>query len=345
MNYSFFSHFLAVQDRISNTLLASVQVPAIRDLCSLFPFDAGADFGFETRLGDPQATCDFFMQIRKKGEGPAIFGGKSKIARLSPMLLQDPVWTRLSALFAAWTEPGSILEEKLELFWLEFDYHVTSFNKVPSIFFKITESGDSAEAQRLSMIQVLDEMYRILFGIPFPSNLSGNLKMCYEALPTGAKIYQTGFMIPRKAEAVRCLLSGIKATHIARYLKDIGWAGEVGQVEDLTGRYASKFDKTTYNIHIGSEIMPALGMEMFMKNFGQPRWEPLWSEIFDLLETDNLVLENKAEGLMRFPGIKRVSYLYPIRYINGINHLKLVSVKGSPPVVKGYFGTMINPDG
>jgi len=343
MKYTFRDHFSAIAPGLSTALLAPVHAQAIGDLCSLFPFDAASDFGFESRLGNPEATCDFFLQIRKERAGSGIIAGKSEVARLSPVLLNNPFWQGISKLFEAWIEPSSILNKRLELFWLEFDCLESSFNPIPNIFFKINGNTESRKAQWGSMLEVLNEIYGILFRIKFPAGLGENLKRCTEALPQYANIYQVGFMIPRKTEAVRLILNGFRDDSIIEYLKNIRWPGEIDAIHKMIERYAVKFDHTAFNLHIGEMVLPFFGTEMYLSDMSQPIWDPRWREILDFLEAENLLLRGKREGLGSYSSKKKVSYLLPVNYISGINHLKIAYKPGMPLECKGYFGTMINP--
>ncbi len=343
MQYTFKDHFKTIAPVLSTALLGPVHIQAVEDLCSLFPFDAAAVFGFETRLGNPEATCDFFLQIRKDREGPGILAGESEFARLSPVLLNNPFWHKISRLFAEWFDVSSLLNERLELFWLEFDCLESSFNPIPNIFFKITRINEPRNAQWESMLEVLNEIYRILFGIKFPAGLGESLKRCIEALPPFANIYQVGFMIPRKTEAVRLILTGFREHSIFEYLKDIRWPGEIDYIHKMVDRYAVKFDHTAFNLHIGETVLPLFGTEMYLRDMSQPLWDPRWNEIFDFLGAENLILPAKRKGLGSYSSKKTVSHLFPVNYISGINHLKMVYKPGLSLECKGYFGTMINP--
>lgn len=343
MKYTFSDHYSAIAHGLSPALLAPENVHAVEELCALFPFDAAAAFGFETRLGNLEATCDFFLQVRKEGEGPRIIAGKSVVARLSPALLNNPFWQKISELFLAWTDSSSILNDRIESFWLEFDCMESAFNPIPNIFFKILDKEETRRSQWVFMLEVLDEIYRILFGIKFPAGLGKNLKKCFDALPPHASILQVGFMIPRKTEAVRLILTRLSEDSLFEYLKNIHWPGEMDLIRKVVTKYSVKFDHFACNLHIGETVLPVFGIEMYMKDMSQPRWDPRWNEIFDFLEAENLLLRDKREGLTNYYGKKTVSYIFPVHYINGINHLKLVYKPGMPLECKGYFGTMINP--
>jgi len=343
MKYTFSDHFSANASRLSPAILAPGHLHMVEEFCSMFPFDAAADFGFETRLGNPEASCDFFMQIRKDTEGPGIIAGKSQVARLSAALLNNPFWQKISDFFSAWTDVSSLLNDRIESIWLEFDCMDSSYNPIPNIFFKITSKNESRESQWIHMLEILDEIYQILFGIKFPAGLGRSLKRCIKAIPPNGRVCNVGFMIPRKTEAVRFILAGLGEDSLIEYLNDIRWPGDTDVIRKMIQRYASKFDYAVFNLHIGKTVLPFLGMEMYLKELSQPQWDPRWSEIFDFLEAENLLLRDKREGLTSYTCKNTVSYFFPVHYFNGINHLKLVYKPGMPLECKGYFGTMINP--
>lgn len=346
VNPTFLNHFSAMEASFSPALLSDGYVAAVQHLCSLFPFDTATEFGFETRLGDPVASCDFFLMISRNSDGAMMLAGKSPVAGLSPHLLEDPFWRNLVRLFTAWTDPDTLLSASIEQFWLEFDFSATEYNTTPNIFFRIRqETGLSRTMQWTSMLRALDEIYQILFAIAFPAQLGENLRRCIVSLPEKAGLYQVGFMIPRKTEAIRLVLTNFDKQSILSYLNHIGWTGETEAVKQMIDDYASRFDYSVYNIHIGKTVLPFFGIEMYFRDMRQPQWEPRWNEIFRLLESENLAIASKWQGLTGFCGQKTVSGLFPVRYLKGINHMKLSYKKGQPVECKGYFGTMIRKGG
>jgi hypothetical protein len=342
MKSTFLDHLNIVVPNLQPSLLGEGSSGHLAQLCSLFPYDTTQDFGFESRLGDPKANCDFFLQIRKGTPGALMLAGKSSISNLSGQLLEDPFWQRIVRLFQIWTDAEHIISQSVEVFWLEFDYQETGYNLTPNLFFRIAESsGEDRITQWKLRRYVLDEIYRILFDIPFPSDLADNLKVCIDALPNSGGLYQIGFMIPRKTEAIRLVLAKIRLDEIENYLNKIDWPGEMGIVKNLAGTYSSKFDYFVININIGKTILPYLSFEMYFQNLYQPQFGPRWGEVMDSLESEQLLTSQKRSSLVRFCGKIISNGLFPVRYFNGINHLKLVYKRNSPIECKGYFGTMI----
>ncbi len=339
---SFSNHISEIEGKFSPDILAPEYLKELKDLCGLFPFDISTDFGFETRLGNPEPFCDFFIEIREKSEGAAILAGKSKISSLSPSLLKYPDWQRISALFSEWTNPGSYLAEKVILFWLEFDFEGSGYNPVPNLFFQIRDAkGMTGPEQWSSIKQVLDEMYLILFGIRFPDDLGHTMNRSILELPKKAFVFQFGLMLPRKTETVRLILAGFDTSHLSTFLDRIDWPGEKQVIENLIAKYKSRFDYAVVNLHIGKEILPYLGIELYLADMKQPNWEPRWQENLSFLESEALMLESKRIGFVGYCGKKMVTRIYPITYVNGINHLKIVYKRGMSTELKGYFGTCI----
>jgi hypothetical protein len=342
MKHSFLDHFNVVSPMLQPGLADEVCARNLCKLCSLFPYDITQDFGFESRLGDPNANCDFFLQIRKGTPGALMLAGKSSISNLSGQLLEDPFWQRIVRLFQVWADSEHIIAQSIEVFWLEFDYQDTGYNLTPNLFFRITESrGEDRNMQWELRRRVLDEIYTILFDIPFPSDLANNLKVCIDALPESGELYQIGFMIPRKTEAIRLVLVRIGLDEIENYLNKINWPGEMEIVKNLASTYSSEFDYFVININIGKTILPYLSFEMYFQNMYQPQFGPKWGEAMDFLESQQLLTADKRTALVRFCGKIISNGLFPVRYFNGINHLKLVYKRNSPIECKGYFGTMI----
>jgi len=271
-----------------------------------------------------------------------ILAGQSPITHLADLLTENPFWKKISHLFAAWNDPDHLLSKMVTDFWLEFDWQGTSYNLIPNIFFDLqNEKPTDRLTQWQSIHQVLDEIYSILFDIPFPADMAASINSCITNLPDKAQLYSIGFMVPRKTEAVRLVISQLDPERFFSYLQEISWPGEEDIIRDQVSLYAKKFDSIMYNINIGREVLPYLGLELFSTELRRPACGPRHIEVLDFLASQSLLLKTKREGLIRFCGRKTVSYFYPVLYLRGINHFKYVYKKNKPPELKGYFGTMI----
>lgn len=342
MTATFSDHLRNLSRSIPPELIAESELEEIMKLSSLFPFDVSADLGFECRLGDERARCDFFMLIQQGTEGADALSGKSRISSLSNALMDIPFWKKLQRLFQIWNDPSRSLISEVEMFWLEFDREEMGFNPVPNLFFRLREKDCLKNPHRWeAMKDILNEIYHILFDIPFPPHLAVTLQRCMKLLPPDSAIYQVGFMIPRKTEAIRLILTSMHPDKLTGYLKRIEWSGDYAAVERMFSRYAAGFDYTVCNLHIGEKVLPYLGLELYFRNLAQPKWELRWKENLDLFISDNLVLPAKSLALQSFPGITNSEVLFPVRYIHGINHLKVVYKAGHPLECKAYFGAKI----
>lgn len=342
MKLTFLDHLAVIEPQLSPVLFSGSNIRALLDLAACFPFDAATDFGFESRLGDPKGECDFFLQIRKGSEGALALAGRSRIGRLSGALTEDPFWKQLSLFFAEWVTPGTLFHQSVSLVWLEFDHGPDGYNPVPNIFLRIDDAtGASRQQQAETLRQVLGNLYGILFGIGFPGDLAGRMQQCVEELPGNTGIYQTGFMIPRKTEAIRLILTGMKPDLLYNYLDRIGWPGDTDSLQALLSRYLPLVDYSVFNLHTGKNVLPFLGAELYLRDMKQPNWEPAWRKLLDNLEDDRLILRAKREELVHFSSKRKSTFPVSLLYLNGINHLKLVYKQGEPPECKGYFGTMI----
>ena len=345
MKRTFLDHLSTNETAFTVPLLAEIPLHALKALCMHFPFDMASNFGFESRLGKPEAFCDFFMLIYRDSPGAQIMAGKSHITDLSEHLRTDPLWQRISRLFEAWTTPGHPLYATVKEFWLEFDYHETSYNLSPNLFFGIAEDKEAnKEIQWETTQHVLDQIYQILFDIPFPETLARNMQKYILKLPENTRLYQTGFMIPRQTEAIRLVLSKMTTDELIQYLVDIKWPGDLNEVKQMIEQYYTPFDYFLTQINVGKEIHPYLGVEMYFDKASQPQFNPKWATAFDLLEKDALLSQDKREALLHFCGKTKMNYLYPVKYIRGLNHIKLIYKQHYPIECKGYFGTIIQKE-
>lgn len=342
MKYNFLNHFTVIEPCISPALMDKTSVDSVKKLCALFPFDIADDFGFESRLGNQEAICDFVMQIRKGSKGAVILAGQSAIASLAGPLTEDPFWKKIAHLFAAWNNTDHLLYKMVTDFWLEFDWQGTSYNLIPNIFFDLQKESQADRLKQWQLIhQVLDEIYTLLFDIQFPADMAVIVKSCITKLPKNARLRWIGFMVPRKTEAVRMVFSQPDQETLFSYLREIEWPGEEDIVRNQIKPYADKFNSILYNINIGRQVLPYLGLELFSAELRRPVCSPLLIEMLDFLSSQSLLLDTKREGLMHFCGLKTISYFYPVQYLSGINHFKYVYAKNKAPELKGYFGTII----
>jgi hypothetical protein len=294
-------------------------------------------FGFETRLGNPDPVCDFFMLIGRDEKAALFLGGKSPGNGFPADLRANPVWEKITRLFASWCSPvNNRLSRHISSVWLEFDYSGDAFEPVPNIFFKFAGNPGAQ-----TFIEVYDEIYAVLFGIPFPAKTAEKLRTCVENLPPGAVLKQFGLMVPRKTDTVRLLLTGIGAGDIVKYLQSSGWEGETATLQDYTAKYATMCDFFLWNLNVGDKIFPYLACELQMSGKPQPGYSGRWKIIFDDMVASGLALPAKCEALLRFTGARTVDLIYPVRYLNGISHVKLVFEGGRPAECKGYFGVLM----
>ena len=105
MKYSLLNHFSVIEPCISPSLMDKASIDSVKELCALFPFDIANDFGFESRLGNREAYCDFMLQIKKGSKGALILAEQDPISHLDDLLLENPFWKKISHLLL----PGIIL--------------------------------------------------------------------------------------------------------------------------------------------------------------------------------------------------------------------------------------------
>jgi hypothetical protein len=342
MKLSFLDHFNSIASSLQPQLLSEQCAVSLNELCSFFPFDITSEFGFESRLGKNEAFCDFFLKIKKNTPVSEILAGKSTFSSLSPLLLREPKWQKIVKIFDIWTTAGSSLGQVVEEFWLEFDYKDSSYNTTPNIFFGITESKEeNSGMQWESRLRVLDEIFDILFEIPFPPALAKNLMACITALPDNSGLKHIGFMIPRQTEAVRLILVNLETNKLEQYLKEIRWPGNYQEVRKIVDSYSAIFNYFVFNINIGESVDPYLGIEMYFPKLLQPQFNNRWDVAFDFLESEKLLTREKRVALTSFCGVRKVSRIFPVSYFNVINHLKLVYKQNTAAECKAYFGTFI----
>jgi hypothetical protein len=268
---------------------------------------------------------------------------------------EQQVWPLIREFSEQWSKADSAMHEAVSLAWLEYDLPGDPPSVLrPGVFIALPDQLAHAES-RLSVMKTTLQ----LLGHD-PSGLQAifdRLGACLQALPASAVAITVGVMPSRQIQGVRLPVHYIGKQAVIPYLRQVGWPGELDQIERLVERYFDLSDRIAVDLDIGANVYPQLGLELHLAS---PRAnDSRWEKLLDQLVSDHLCDPAKRDALLIWPGQQTPTeelVNWPGNLMletllrgaegawllaRGLSHVKLVYKPGSPVSAKAYFGYMI----
>lgn len=298
----------AVAPYVPQPLIAPEHFPHIAAIAELMPASLTDFFGFESRLGDVQAQADFLFSVTAKTGAHEMLGGLAFPPLPPADVKANQVWERLRHLGTLWADPGSALHTKLKNLWLEFDIAGPCARlPLPNVFI-----GPHAHLLQRQVSEpatctghphqwVTHTAFPALFGQALPSPMAEYVLSCFDALPTGAYVFQMGAMLARPIEAIRLCVRGISPGDILTYLSQLGWTGDAQRLRAILESLSTFVARIDLDIDVGTRVEPKIGLECYapLQTPDASRWKPL----LDHLVAENLCLAEKSDALQAYTGI------------------------------------------
>lgn len=348
-----------VAPHISHQLISPESLGHISSIARMLPASLSSYFIFECRLGEVQPAADFSLYLPASEGGRQILAGHHSAIDLPSNLLTNSVWSNLRQFCSHWANPASLLYEKIQRLWLEFDVVDEPLQvPVPSIFFgaqgiesnnpKSTKSEITANHHQW----VTETALRLLCGTPIPARVEQKIFDCFNLLPKDACVFHIGVMLARQVDSVRLCIK-IPLDKISDYLTKISWSGEITKIEAIVSKLSGLFDRIVLALDVGDSIFPNLGLECFLSRQSQP--DPRWQLPLDYFVETGICLPTKRDAILAYPGyshersnrelwpgeLLRMSHLFGPRVrsvlVRAINHIKLVYKPNSPLTAKAYL--------
>jgi hypothetical protein len=331
----------AVRPHLAPALVDDGAFTRITRASRFFPPLSGAIL--ECRLAEGDGDADLSLRLLAADGGRERFGRTADDPPVPAAWLRATEWRRVDALCRAWADARSPLHEHVETLWLEFD-GPTLARAVPRpcVFFS-TPALDAGPLHAL-----IGDALEVLLGAPPSSATRASLRRCLDALPDGAGLAFVGVMLARATGSVRVCLR-MRAGEVMQYLVAVGWNHPTAQVAWVLEQAAPlPAAEVVLTLDVGETILPTVGIEVRADPSGE------WGPILGRLVTLGLCAPHKARAALRWPGCDAVLRgLTPAditlrppstaRAAAGalqartLNHLKLVTHPGRPPVAKAYF--------
>ncbi|MFQ3612473.1 MAG: 2OG-Fe(II) oxygenase [Cyanobacteriota bacterium] len=300
--YPLSEHVQVIQPSVPDELLDAESWQGIQAIAQWLPGSLTNFFGFECRLGIPEAAGDFLICLDAQEAGRNTLASAEYGASL---LQSEPIWQRIHQLGQHWQAAGSLLSERVHNMWLEFDVERSGSvaTPLPSCFIgSLPIYGNPTEGDEIHH-WLLTEPLTLLRGEALPTCVQAMVLRCLQALPIGAYVFQVGLMLARHNDWVRLCIRDIDPDQILAYLDSIGWPGSLSGLEQLLHQLEPTVDRIDLDLDVEGSIGPKLGLECYL--MGQPARDPRWGKFLDTLVSMGLCLPQKREALLRYPGYVR----------------------------------------
>jgi hypothetical protein len=233
-----------------------------------------------------------------------------------------------------WTDPQSVLYNKIQGAWLEFDMpEETPEIPVPSVFFNPANINYETSHDPLQYNWLIHDAIPSIAGRRLRKGVKENLKSCIRKMPRKTSLFIVGVMLSRMTTDIRMSILFRDSRLISSYLKSIGWKGEINTVERLVKDLdKARVNRMVLDYDVGKKIGQKIAIECSFypnKYHKEKHWKPL----LEFLAEKGWVTPSKKDELLSFPGEENGNSNI-IRYIT---HLKIVYEPDKPLKVKAYL--------
>lgn len=327
-------------EHLESPLISETAGRALRALSAKLPALGSAQY-LELRLGaDAPARLDFLIAISRLQRDWVKHHSEQYLA-LGPGL--SPLCRSLER----WTDRDSSLYEALPLLWLEFDDVERQCALSANLCATVAPSyldpfSPVVSLARADLPSILFEVLSMARGSAASCSERDALTRCVRALPAGAHWLHLSVMTARSPEVVK-LYGVFPAGTVVEYLRKIGWAGDVSQIERLLTR-AAAVGGATAEVYVDLCVTELLGGDRhsfglcFSKQLIDPK-DPRRSALIESLLADRLCTEAQARALSDWTrnigvGLGSESRLFLERWFE----IKLVYQSPEPLLAKAYLG-------
>jgi hypothetical protein len=349
--------YLALMEaHVPTALIDAAQWQQIHAIGQFFPSAITTFFGFECRLGVADAKADFLLCADATEAGRRVLAANAYGIDVSQDLFYHPVWQNLRQFSTNWESEASILYDKVQNVWLEFDTAAQSNHlfPVPSCFFGPTPLFRSpAVHTEHPHGWVWQKALPLILGRSLPSSVEAALMQCLACLPEQAYVFQVGVMLSRQWDGVRLCVRNISPSDVISYLKQINWQGDSVALQDLLNDIAAVTDRIDLDIDVSDHVLPKIGLECYL--YRQPKFDDRWNTFLDLLVLQGKCSLAKRQALLEYSGyirertdptrwpasIRKLTGLLGPNYewvvFKGLHHIKLVYQESQVQEAKVYL--------
>jgi hypothetical protein len=301
------SHYLcAAQSHLSH-LVSPQNFKEIISLARLFPGNLTSFLGFECRLGDSTSRTDWAFAVSGAGNDRDVLTNLLSHGYLPDYFYQEEAWQRVRHFADTWTNPSSILQDKIQCFWLEFDMPDPAPQiPIPSVFFgpsKLPAGAEDTDVTKYAWL--LRSALPILRGRRVPLPIQKGMKDCLRSLPENATLFQVGTLLSRgQNDDVRFYVNHLSPEQIISYLETCEWNGDTNMLLSLLKQLGAIADRFVLGFDITpTGIGPRIGVECSFLSDGYQK-EERWRDLLNILVMRNLCLPERMDALLGYSGVE-----------------------------------------
>jgi hypothetical protein len=303
------SNYLSSSEPYIANLISKDNFNEILNVARLFPGNLTSFLGFECRLGEYDARADWAFAISGLNGDRYVLANLFKNGYFPGQLLDYSEWRQIRDFSKAWIDPNSILSDKVQCFWLEFDMPEESPEiPIPCVFFGPSKIPEGASVNDFTHYEWLTQIaLPLLWGHPISKATESNLKKCIKEMPKYTSLFQVGTLLSRSSNGIRIYINKFQPEDVIPYLNTLGWFDETGEftklldeIKDLADRFVLSFDVNEDGI--GARV----GIELsFESNFFQK--ETRWINLLNYLVSKGLCIPEKRNALIKYQGSENES--------------------------------------
>jgi len=348
------SNYLNSSEPYISNLVSKDNFSDILNIARLFPGNLTSFLGFECRLGNPDSRSDWAFAISGLNGDRFVFENLFNNGYLPGQLLVQDEWRQIKQFAKAWADSDSILNDKVQCFWIEFDMPKDNPEvPVPCVFFGPTKVPKNSQVNDYKNYEWLTKVaLPILRGQPLSIALEKNFRNCIEQMPKNSTLFQIGTLLSRSTDGIRVYVNKLQPKQVIPYLNSIGWFDETGEFSKLTKDIKDMGDRFVLSFDINEDgIGEKIGIELSYtsKTFQN---ETRWTKLLDYLVDKDLCLPEKRDALLNYQGSEEDyvdSNMEPLKAASGnlnkiftstivryISHVKIVYQPGDILEAKAY---------
>lgn len=323
-------------------------------------------FGFEIRLGRPEAASDFCIVIPADGEVNAHFMGRPSSGEPSPadqacssrLDTGDGVAHHrfagdcLAACLREMSCSGSFAKTAIVEGSTTLEYDVVRPHAdpppPPAVFWSLAKPLQTSQVNDLARLLAIASGLGLRCPVPDAAappvpGWTSELRDVVNVTSKYGRIVQVGTFVGRNQDGVRVIVGRVEPRQITRLLMAIRWPGPVSAAAHAVSTYALPGMLLAVAVDVRRDgVGSRLGLEMAMPGgWAACRWQP-WRSLFDILLENGLCRADKAAGLRRWCGVTRL-YGRRLHFLaGGINHVK-IGVEEDEIEAKAYLGACRRP--
>lgn len=343
-----------IKEYMPKEIISDENYQEIQNVANYFNNDITSFFGFEIDLAAHHSKSDYLFAVSSKNhERDALLSILEK-NNFPDELNNNSSWKSVKEFTQKWSEPDSLLNERISGIWLEFDTSESlSDFPIPNFFFQTKKIRIDTEKDEQEFSWLTKEVIPILIRKKLSKRIENNLIESIKKLPKGSSVFHFGTMLSRNNAGIRIVINRIKPEELLNYLHSIGWNHENQILIELLDELSKYISRIILQVNISEKIDEKIGIECSF-TIDKYHTETEWEKFLDFLEHNNFCKTEKKEAILNFvgaefsrfqeglsieeymPSVMLSEHSKPKALVRYLSHIKIVYSPNEPIVVKAY---------